>query len=108
MKGGRNGDGAPHVSCPGCEGAETGSKEYADISYINGEVKRMQNVVDDPAGSHEARIYCPANNTAKRVPCSMVKPVPEFLGKCKQMEPKICPQLYAHKNPLTRVSVSRD
>ena len=43
----------------------------------------MQNTVDDTTGSHETRVYRPANNTAQRVPCSGVKPVPEFLGKCQ-------------------------
>jgi len=82
----KNGDGDSHVSRPCCEGAETGSKEYADISYVDGEVKRVQNVVDDPAGCHEARIYCPANNTAQGVPRSVVKPVPEFLGICEPIK----------------------
>jgi hypothetical protein len=77
----KNRDGVVHISRPSSEGAETGGKENADISYVNREMKRMQSIIDDPAGSHETRIYRPANNTAQRVPCGGVKPVPEFLGK---------------------------
>ena len=82
----KNGDDAIHVSRPSSEGAEPGGKEDADVSYVDGEMKRMQNIVDDPAGSHETRIYRPANNAAQGVPCSGVKPIPEFLGKCQPME----------------------
>ena len=54
----------------------------------------MQNVVDDPAGSHEARIYCPTNNTAQGVPRSVVKPVPEFLGRCEAIKLRMASKIH--------------
>jgi hypothetical protein len=76
-----------HVSCPGCQGAKTGSKKYTDIPYVNREVEIMQHIVDDPASSHQAWVYGTANDTAQGVPSGGVEPVPEFLPKYQLYNP---------------------
>lgn len=68
-----------HIGCPGGEGTEAWSEENADIPYVDREVKRMQNVVDDATGCHKARIYRATDDSTQWVPCRGVKPVPEFL-----------------------------
>jgi hypothetical protein len=72
-----------HVGCPSCEGAETRCEEYTDIPYVDGKVKRMQDVVYDTTSCHKARIYRTTDNTAQWIPCCGVEPVPEFLAMCQ-------------------------
>ena len=68
-----------HIGCPSREGTKARSEENANIPYVDGEVKRMQNIVDDATGCHKARIYRATDNSTQWVPCCGVKPVPEFL-----------------------------
>ena len=75
-----------HVSCPGGQGAKTGSKKYTNIPYVNRKVEVMQHAVNDPASSHQAGVYGTANDTAQRVPSGRIEPVPEFLLKCRLLK----------------------
>jgi hypothetical protein len=53
-------------------------------------------VVDGAAGDHEAWVEGTASHTAERVPCSVVKPVPEAgeaildeVFGCSEVEPRV-------------------
>lgn len=53
-----------HICCPSRKRAETGSKEHTNVPDIDREVKCVEYVVDDSAGSHETRVYGSSNYTA--------------------------------------------
>jgi len=81
-----------HVSGPGGKGAEARSEHNADIAYVNGEAKGMQDVVDDATGRHKARINRSADDPTQWVPCRGVKPIPEFLKKCQANQLRTTPK----------------
>jgi hypothetical protein len=54
-------------------------EHHTHIPDIHGEVQPVQDVVDDARGDHQARVDGPADDSAERVPCCWVEPVPEFL-----------------------------
>ena len=54
---------------------EHGCEEDADVPYVNGEVEGVEDPVNGSRGNHETWVYCSPDNTTKRVPRSLVKPV---------------------------------
>ena len=68
-----------HVSRPSGKGAESRCEEDANVSNVDGEVQGLQEVVDDTAGGHQARVDGTADDSPERVPCCWVEPIPEFL-----------------------------
>jgi len=53
-------------------------------------------VVDDAGRDHEAWVERPACNTAERVPCAIIEPIPEVVEaivdqvlRCSEVEPRI-------------------
>ena len=68
-----------HIGRPGREGTEARREEDANVADVDREVECVKNVVNDAAGGHQARIDGASYNTPKRVPGSVVKPIPERL-----------------------------
>lgn len=68
-----------HIGRPGSKRRESGSEKDANISNVHREVEPVKDIVDHAAGRHQTRIDGASDDTAKRVPCCRVKPVPEFL-----------------------------
>lgn len=54
-------------------------KEDTDISNINRNIQTVQNVMYTSRCYHKARIHCSANNTSKRVPSTLIKPIEEIV-----------------------------
>lgn len=71
-------------------------EENADVADIDWDGQGAESVVDDAAGDHETGVESTTGDTAKRVPCSVIEPVPEtveaigdeVLG-CSEVEPGI-------------------
>lgn len=68
-----------HVCRPGGKGAEPWREENTNVADVDREVQRMEDVVDDTAGSHQTRVDRATYDTTKGIPGGGVKPVPEFL-----------------------------
>lgn len=68
-----------HISRPCSQGTKSRSQEDADVPNVNGEVKIMEDIVDDPARRHQTRVDSSSYYTTQRIPCGRIKPVPKFL-----------------------------
>ena len=68
-----------HIGGPGSECTEARREEDTNVPDIDREVECMENVVDDAAGHHQARVDSASYNTTKRVPGGVVEPIPECL-----------------------------
>ena len=54
------------VGGDGGEAGEEGGEEDADVPDVDGDVEHAQDVVDAPAGQHQTRVHCAADNSVKR------------------------------------------
>ena len=61
----------------GSQGGEEGGQEHADFPHVDGDVDRVEKVVDDAGGDHEARVDGSPNDPTKGIPGPVVKPVVE-------------------------------
>ena len=68
-----------HVSRPCCECAESWCKEDADVAHVDGQVKRVEDVINNTARGHQTGIDGSADNTPERIPCCRIEPVPKNL-----------------------------
>ncbi len=68
-----------HVGGPGGERTEARREEDTNVADVDREVQRVEDAVNDAAGRHQARVDGASYNTSKRVPGSVVKPIPERL-----------------------------
>ena len=50
------------VGGDGSEAGEEGGEEDADVPDVDGDVEHAQDVVDAPAGQHQTRVHCSADN----------------------------------------------
>lgn len=67
------------VGREGSEARETGGEKDTDISNVDGNGQKTEEVVDDSAGDHETGVEGTASNTTEGVPGAVVKPIPEAI-----------------------------
>lgn len=80
----------------GGQARESRCEKNADVSNIDGDSEGTESVVDDAAGHHQTRIEGTSGNPTKRMPCSVIEPIPEvvesicdeILGRT-EVEPRI-------------------
>lgn len=65
------------VTGKGSQARACGSQHDADVADVDREGEKAEEVVDGAAGDHETRVESTTGDTAKRVPCAVVEPVPE-------------------------------
>lgn len=65
------------VCCESSETREARGEQDTDVPDVNGNGQEAEGMVDNAAGGHEAGIKSSSSDTAQRVPCSVVEPVPE-------------------------------
>lgn len=63
----------------GSQGTEARGEHDTDVTDVDREMERVENVVDDTTRGHETWIDSTTHDTSERVPCRRVEPVPEFL-----------------------------
>lgn len=63
----------------GRQAREGGREEDANVANVDGDGEGLEDVVDDAAGDHETWVEGSPGNPTKRMPCSVVKPIPEFV-----------------------------
>ena len=84
------------VGGKGSQARACGGQHDTDITNVDGESQKAEEVVDGAAGDHEARVEGTAGDTAEWVPCAVVEPIPEaceailneVLG-CSEVEPGV-------------------
>ena len=54
-------------------------QEDTNISNMNRDVEETEGIMYASWGDHKARVDCATHNTAKRVPCSLIKPVEKIV-----------------------------
>lgn len=67
------------VSGIGRQAGAGGGQEDTDVANIDGDGEEAEEVVEDTAGDHEARVQSTTGNSTQRVPCSVIEPVPEVV-----------------------------
>ena len=69
------------------QGWEQGGQKHTDITDINGDVQVVQHMVEWCRCDHQTRVDGATNDTAQRVPGTVIKPVVKLIEPFLRKEP---------------------